>query len=331
MPSVMPNFFIVGAARSGTSSLVRYLGQHPEIYIPPWKEALFFAAESLPRCFAGPGDERLNRLIIRDPEQYARLFAAVREEKAIGESSVFYLCYPDAAERIARTITDPRIIVLLRNPVDRAYSAYMHLVRDGRETLTFAEGLDAEEERRRQNFEPIWWYKALGLYYGQVKHYLDVFGARRVHVVLYDDLCADPQRVLRDIFSFLGVREDIAVDTSIRYNVAGIPKSRWLYTILDNFIVDPSALGQRAKRLMPERLRATLANRLMNMILRRIPMEPQIRAQLRTWFAEDVAMLAELLHRDLSRWGAGPRTRMPVRDPAIEQDPQEDADGVHQG
>ena len=93
----LPNFFIVGAARSGTTSLDRYLNQHPEIYITPKKETHFFASEDLPLCI-GPGDDRLTRLLIRDEDEYAQLFAGVKGKKAIGESSAFYLCFPDTAK-----------------------------------------------------------------------------------------------------------------------------------------------------------------------------------------------------------------------------------------
>src|SRR5437764_4019648 len=227
----MPNFFIVGAARSGTTSLDRYLSQHPQIFITPRKEVHFFAADQFPRT--GPGDEGLNRRVIKDGDQYAQLFAGVAGEKAIGESSVFYLCFPGTAERIAQAVPDAKIIVLLREPVDRAYSSYMHLVRDGREHLGFEEGLSHEGERRQKGFEPMWWYKELGLYYKQVKRYLDVFGTQRVKVVLYDEFCLNTVQVVRDVFAFLGVKEDVIIDTSVRYNVAGVPKSRRLYTLLD--------------------------------------------------------------------------------------------------
>src|SRR5438067_1876114 len=147
----MPNFFIVGAARSGTTSFNRYLSQHPQVYITPRKEVHFFAAHHFPRT--GPGDEAINRRVIGEEEQYAQLFAGVAGEKAIGESSVFYLCFPGTAERIAQAVPDAKIIVLLREPVDRAYSSYMHLVRYGREHLGFEEGLSHEEERRQKGFE----------------------------------------------------------------------------------------------------------------------------------------------------------------------------------
>lgn len=304
----MPNFFIVGAARSGTTSLDRYLSQHPEIYMAPRKEVNFFTAEHFP-C-TGPGDERINREVIRNKNQYTRLFAGVTAEKAIGESSVFYLCYPGTAERIAQTVPDAGIIMVLRDPVDRAYSAYLHLLRNGREHLGFEEALCLEEERRQKGYEPMWWYKELGLYYEQVKRYLDVFGRQCVKVLLYDELFANPTQILHDAFVFLGVKKDVVIDTSLHYNPGGIPKSRILYRFLDKFIAEPGLLEKRIKSLIPVHLRAVYANKAMRMLLQSVPMDLHLHAQLKAYFAEDVRKLEDLLHRDLSHWKYQPQVTM---------------------
>ncbi len=298
----LPNFFIIGAARSGTSSLDRYLSQHPEIYIAPKKETHFFARDLFPPRFTGPGDERLNQSLIRDEDQYVQLFASVAGEKAIGESSAFYLCYPQTAERIAQAVPDAKILMILREPVTRTYSAYMFLARDERETLGFDEGLKREEERKLQGFEPMWWYKELSLYYSQVNHYLQVFGTERVKVLLYDELYPNPGQALRDVFAFLGVKEDVAIDTSVRYNVSGAPKSRSLYTPLNHFIFNPSPLEKRIKALVPSHLRRAWASRAIGVLTRPVPLDPHIDAQLKEYFAEDVRKLEDLLHRDLSCW-----------------------------
>jgi hypothetical protein len=298
----LPNFFIVGAARSGTSSLDRYLSQHPEIYLSPKKETHFFARDYLPPRFTGPGDERLNQGLIRNEDQYAQLFSGVAGEKAVGESSAFYLCFPQAAERIAQAIPDAKILMILREPVDRTYSAYMFLARDSRETLGFEEGLSQEEERKRQGFEPMWWYKELSQYSGQVKHYLEVFGRERVKVLLYDELFANPGLALRGIFAFLGVKEDVAIDTAVRYNVSGALRSRKLYTPLDHFIFHPSPLEKCIKSLVPLHLRKRWASRAIGMLTRPMPLDPRIYAQLKQDFAEEVDKLEELLHRDLRSW-----------------------------
>src|ERR1700676_2967624 len=201
--NTMPNFFIVGAARSGTTSLHHYLRQHSEIYMAPNKETHYFSVNQFPSCFQGPGDDILNREIIRDEDQYSQLFANTGGKKAIGEASAFYLCFNGTAERIAHAVPDAKIIIILREPVARAYSAYMYLVRDGRETVRFEEGLRLEEERKQKDFEPMWWYKELSLYYKQVKRYLDVFGTQQVKVLLYDELFTNPKSVLRELFIFL--------------------------------------------------------------------------------------------------------------------------------
>lgn len=298
----MPNFFLVGAARSGTTSLDRYLSQHPEIYISPRKETHFFAANYFCPGFRGPGDEKLNSLLIQDEDQYARLFTGVTKEKAIGETSAFYLSFSGTEERIAHAVPDAKIIILLREPVARAHSAYMHLIREGREHLGFAEGLSKEEERKRTGFEPIWWYKELSLYYSQVKRYLDVFGAKQVKVLLYDELNTHPEQMLRDVFAFLRVKENVPINTSVRYNVGGMPKSRRLYTILHNITDKPGVLTRHIKPLVPLHLRMAWSNKAMDMLVRPIPLDPQLYIQLKTCFTEDVGKLEDLLHRNLLCW-----------------------------
>ena len=300
--NTLPNFFIVGAARSGTTSLDLYLSQHPEIFITPNKETHFFAHEQLPSRYRGPGDESLNRLLIRDEDQYAQLFSGAGGAKAIGEASAFYLCYPRSAELIAQSVSDPKIIMVLREPVARTYSAYMFLLRDGRETLGFEEGLSHEEERKENDFEPMWWYRELSLYYSQVKHYLDVFGPQRVKVLLYEELFSNQEQVLREVFGFLGVKEDVSIDTSVRYNVSGSPKSRKLYSLLNNFIFNPNPLEQRIKALVPQRLRVVWASKLIGAVTRPVPLDPEIEAQLKAFYTEDVGKLEDLLQRDLHSW-----------------------------
>lgn len=288
----LPNFFVVGAARSGTTSLYRYLGQHPEIYMAPKKEVHYFAAEYFP--YSGPGDEWLNGRLISNEQHYAQLFESVTTEKAIGDPSAYYLCLPGTAERIAQAVPDAKIMMILREPVARAYSSYMHLARDGRETLAFAEGLIQEEERKRRGFEPLWWYKELGLYSSQVKHYLEVFGPERVKVLLYEEFCVNPEKTLRDVFVFLGVEEDVAIDTSVRYNVSGLPRSRKLYTVLHNsYTLLCNFIGKTS---------GALAHKAMSVLVRTVPMDLQVQTQLNAYFAEDVGKLEELLKRDLRCW-----------------------------
>jgi len=301
---MLPNFFVIGAARSGTTSLDQYLAQHPEIFITTRKESHYFAADQFPPC-TGPGDEGIRNLLVRDADAYAELFAGAAGKKAIGESSAFYLHLPGTAERIAQAVPDARIIMLLREPVDRTHSAYMFLARDGRETLSLEQGLEREEERKLKGFEPMWRYKALSFYYEHVRHYVEVFGEQQVKVLLYEEFYTNPAQALRDVFTFLGVKEDVPINTSVRYNLSGMPKSRKLYTPLNRFIFNPNGLEKRIKSLIPLHLRKAWASKLIGMSVERVSMDSQIQAQLRAHYAGDVQRLQDLLQRDLACWGYG--------------------------
>jgi hypothetical protein len=296
--NLLPNFFIAGAAKCGTSSLDRYLGQHPQIFIPPKKEAHYFSIPSFPKEFKGPGDDGMNLYTIRERDAYYELFTGAEGYKAIGESSVFYLYYPSTAERIHRENPEAKIIILLRNPVDRAFSAYMHLVRDERENLSFEHGLEQEDERKQRDFEPMWLYKELGLYSKQVEHYFEVFGPRQVKVILFEDFIRNTDAVVADVLEFLNVTPSFQIDTSLQLNESGKPKSRWMY----NFISKPNPLKEVIKPLVPNALRERLGIKAKSLVLEKVAMESQTRQRLHDYFAEDIARLEGLLNRDLSIW-----------------------------
>jgi hypothetical protein len=214
----MPNFFIIGAQKAGTTSLYYYLKQHPQVYMSPRKE---------PHFFKGMHSEYRKRgrslPPVTDLGDYQALFEGVTDEKAIGEASASYLYSPKAPALIKRSIPDAKLIAVLRNPADRAYSNYLYCVKMGREPLaSFAEALQAEEKRIRENWGPLWHYRQKGFYYSQVKRYFDVFGQDQVKVYLYDDLRGKPSSMLGDIFRFLDVDETFVPDLSIEHNTAGI-------------------------------------------------------------------------------------------------------------
>ena len=131
--AIWPNFFIVGVAKAGTTSLSEWLKQHPQIYIPALKEPRYFASDLV---------DPIVRNVVRTKEDYLALFVKARNHKARGEASTSYFTHwQQVPERIKRTIPDARIIILLRDPVERAYSSYLMLVRQGYETLPFSEAV----------------------------------------------------------------------------------------------------------------------------------------------------------------------------------------------
>ena len=252
----MPNFFIIGAQKAGTTSLYRYLDQHPEIYLSPVKEPRFFAREIDPhgevvvKRFGGPSRRQPPRLANLDA--YRALFRGVKGERAIGEASPTYIYAPGTAGRIKKYVPGARAIALLRNPADRAYSAYLHAVQIGSEPLTdFAQALQREEDRIRDNWGYVFHYRNRGLYHGQLERYFEALGRENVGVWLYEDLTDDPAGLVRDVSDFLGVDDTFIPDTSSKHNPAGVPVSGTARTV-----VKVIATGARiSRKMLPPRSR----------------------------------------------------------------------------
>jgi sulfotransferase family protein len=297
----LPNFLLIGAAKAGTSSVFAYLGQHPDVFISPTKEPNYFALAGQEVRFAGPGDSIINRASITRLDAYEALFKSARKGMAVGEASTLYLYMPAAAEAIQRLIPDVRLVAILRDPAERAYSSYLHMRRDGREPMTtFEDALMEEETRISNDWEHLWHYSRLGFYYSQLKRYYDRFPREQIGVWLYEDLESDPQRVLQEVFAFLGVDQTFVPDMSIRHKVAGTPRSKALHAAL----TQPNAAKALVKRLLPSRVRGHLYGTLMqkNIVSHREELQPAVRRRLQTLYRSDVESLSNLLGRDLSAW-----------------------------
>ncbi len=295
---MLPNFLVVGAAKAGTTSIYKYLEQHPDVYMSPVKEPKFLTSHALKFPHKGPGDPQVDAGIIRDLNSYKALFTDVDGQKAVGEASADNLYYYDIAiPNIKKHLKEVRIIAILRNPVGRAYSAYLHLVRDQREELSFEEALEAEDYRRRDNWEFIWFYKDVGLYYSQIKAYIDAFGRDRVKIYLFENLKADPVALVQDIYRFLGV-DDTFVPQIKRYNVSGVPKSK----LLHEFLRRPSIVKSVVKHLIPATTRKNLVLELQNRNLKKPEMRPETRKRLIEVYRDDIKRLEKLIGRDLSSW-----------------------------
>jgi Sulfotransferase family len=297
----MPNFFIIGAQKAGTTSLYYYLKQHPQIYMSPRKEPHFF--EGMHSDFYRPARATLP---VTDLADYQALFEGVTGEKAIGEASSSYLYSPKAPALIKRSIPDARLIAVLRNPADRAYSNFLHCVRTGRESIVdFAEALRAEEGRIQDNWGPLWHYKRKGFYYAQVKRYLDTFGRDQFRVWLYEDLRAEPLDALRDVLGFLEVDDTFVPDMSIEHNTSGLPRNKTLYRAAKKLAArNPTLKLATLERCLPAGPRRYIKRRI---FAQPPPFPAEIREQLLESYREDILRLQDLIGRDLSPWldGAG--------------------------
>ena len=208
--------------KSGTTALYYYLEQHPQIFMSPVKEPNFFCS----------GNESTSNLGgVADVRAYERLFAGVSNEKAYGEASHCYLYEPKAVERIKSCIPEAKLIAILRNPVDRAYSHFLHMVRNGTEPLAdFSRALQEEAAGAyRPNFQD---YVGRGLYHEQLMRYFDAFDEDQIKIYLYEDLSDAAIYTLRDIFQFLDVDAEFIPDMSLKHNVSGHPKNKTLDRLL---------------------------------------------------------------------------------------------------
>jgi hypothetical protein len=289
----MPNFLIIGAMKSGTTALYYYLEQHPQIYMSPVKEPNYFCS--------GEQENSVGNSATRIGD-YQDLFKDVSGEKAIGEASHCYLYEPEAAARIQDYIPDAKLIAVLRNPVDRAYSHFLHMVRNGSEPLTdFAQALREEETGgyQKRNLQD---YVGRGRYYDQLKRYFNTFSRDQIKVYLYEDLSNAPVDILQDAFRFLGVDDSFVPDVSLRRNVSGYPKHK----TVDKLLTKPSLIKDALKIYLPARLRWRLSKAFDDLKTRNLveppPVQPEVRRQLIGVYREEVLKVQKLIHRDLSGW-----------------------------
>ena len=304
----LPNFFIVGAPKSGTTALYEYLSQHPAIYMSPIKEPTFFApevvefgpetrraferdADALQAYLDGPMRERRNTGIVTDWAQYLTLFKHVRDETAVGEASVSYLGSLGAPRAIRQRIPDAKILMMLRDPTERLFSHYASAYGIGVTDRTFLQWVDDElaaEATRTPPFGPIW----AGRYGQHLQRVLAEFPVSQVRVDLYDDFVTAPARTVASIFTFLAVDPDWPIDLTTRHNVTLVPRWARLQRRL-------RPATRVLRRLQPEgasRIRAWT-----RVPLRQEPTANE-RARVIELYAPEIRTLEALIRRDLPAW-----------------------------
>jgi hypothetical protein len=298
----MPNFLIIGAAKAGTTALYAYLKQHPEIYMSPVKEPNFFAFEGKQPDYIGPGaaEAGTNHSIV-NLEDYQALFSGVSQEKAIGEASTMYLYIPESATRIRHYIPEAKLIAILRNPIDRAYSHFLHLRRDGREWIgDFLEACQEEEDRIKKNWSPAWHYQHVGLYYQQLERYFEICDREKFKVLLYEDWKQKPDSTIENIFRFLDVDPYFKPDMSVKHNVSYfIQKNKLVF----DFFKNENLIKSMLRPLIPSQIRKPLAAKAYRKNTGRPEaIKSSYKKELSLYFKEDILRLQELLDRDLSHW-----------------------------
>lgn len=294
---------MIGAARAGTTSFYNYLRVHPQIFMPENKEPMFYAFEGQKVEFSGPGDRfEINAKSVTSINDYLQLFSAALPNQVRGEASALYFYNFRAIQNIFRHAPNTKLFIILRNPIERAYSAYLYLVRDRRESLSFDEALERENERIDAGWEHIWHYKKMGLYGQQLAQLYSVFPREQVKIYLYDDLQKDPKSILLDAFAYLGVNTDFEPNFKIKHNQGGIPNKG----VVAHLFTRPSRIKAIVKPWLPESLRTYYLEQKHKRLSRPV-MSSNARNVLVEHYQDDIETLERLLDRDLGSWKEGSR------------------------
>jgi hypothetical protein len=289
--TVWPNFFIVGAAKAGTSSLYAYLRQHPQVYMSAVKEPHYFSQIE-------PSDGQHYRMrTMTDRESYLKLFRKTNGALAVGEASPSYLWDERAPHRIRERVPEARIIILLRDPIERAHSHYLMNVRENTQPLPFYEALREDQSKPNKSWTTANLYIELGQYASQVERYLGLFGPERVLVLMFEDLKRDPATLVRRSARFLGVDDEPVADMELGigpYNAYALPRGglvRGLYR--------SHWIRNLARYTVPQWLRWKLRDQVLMRPAEKPAMDARALEALRGVYASDVEKLEGLLGRPL--------------------------------
>ncbi len=290
----LPTFLIIGVEKSGTTSINTYLRQHPQVYMSPVKEPNFLERnwEDIDPATLPPKKNRIDTF-----EKYCQLFESAADELAIGEVSPNYLFHHhESIERIQRYVPDAKLIVILRNPVERAHSDYlMHL----RDVIGKPSSL-SEQITAKRSFTML-----KGFYYEPLKHFFDVFGSDRLQVLLYDDLCQNSLETMQTLFSFIGVDETFCPDMSKSAQVSAVPKSQTVNALLRKHNPLRNFAASILRRLLPVEVRQQIRTSLIRLNSDgkdSAPLSPDDRQRLIELYRNDILHLQDLIQRDLSGW-----------------------------
>lgn len=303
--SLFPDFLIIGAGKSGTTSIDNYLKQHPEIFISPKKEPNFFAYELTDIASLGkfPDEIKHYQDSITTLEEYKKLFVGANPGQIKGETSNTYLYGKDAPYRIKYHIPNVKLIAILRQPAERLYSRYLHLYRENElPTPHFSDCRDKNT---------IWWERNdlinEGFYYKHISRYFELFPKENIKVFLYEDIKNDLKGMLKDIFTFIDVDNTFECDLSVRYNESGIIKNKAVNKLIggNGYILSLiKKIAPHSYESIKDNLTAQkLLNKLRSKNLDKPKIDPEIKHFLTNEvYKEDILQLQALINKDLSSW-----------------------------
>ena len=293
-----PNFIISGFPKCGSTSLHYYVDAHPEIFMPKQKELHYFTQSDISKLNKGPGDLEAKKSQVKSLESYFKMFEGAANKKIIGETSPSYINYPNSLKKINKQLDNPKIIILLRDPIKRAYSNYLHLLREHRETESFSKSLDLENFRKSHQYSDFWLYTFNSFYYDKIIEAKKLFSD--VLILTQEELNLDTKKTLIKVYKFLGVDSEFTPKNSEqRYNKGGLYKKN----IITNFIFKQGKIKIILKKIVPiSPWMKSIKNRLIsNYHYKPSPIDEETENMLVKLFKKDVNSLAKI-GVDTSMW-----------------------------
>jgi len=287
---MLPNFIIVGAPKAGTTSLYHYLSEHPEVFMSEPKEVNYFSKIEIEQQGLYYQDFKA-----KDLKSYEAIFNSVSNEIAIGEGSVSYLFYPETPKKIKATIPDVKIIILLRDPIERAHSHYLMDFRMGLVNLSFEEIVYKTSDHKKIDLF-YQQYIELGLYYKQIKRYIDTFGNAQIKIFLQEDLKNNTEKVIFDLYSFLDIDNSIIIDTNQQHNAFSMPKNKVIHQLYSSYII-----RSLIKTIFTEKIKEKIKNIFFER-KKKPKLNYKTKEYLQKIYFEDIKKLESLINQDLSQW-----------------------------
>ncbi len=282
-----PNFFIVGAPKAGTSSLYTYLDSIPGIFMSMPKEPNYFSVKTI--------SENSHTVMkpIRDKSKYLDLFKKVKDEKIIGEASPSYLSDPEAPKLIHEIAPEAKIIISLRDPVERTFSYYLMFIRGG-----FMKDSFHDEVQKALKLVRIYNKRSLrletGLYAEDIQRYHDIFGPEQVKIIIFEEFINDVKKTMKDILSFLDIDYELNEFDVEAYNKFGVPRSP-----ISQFILRRGNVRRLAARFMSPSKRRILKEKILLKNEPKPEMPDEDKEILRNFYREDVYKTEKILKRKL--------------------------------
>lgn len=298
---MLPTFLIVGAGRSGTTTLAHYCAAHPDIFMCHIKEPNYFTFGAGGYAARGPGGQRRARSAIKSDSAYHKLFASAKNEAARGEASVSYFWRPEACQAIHGSLPGVQIVIILRHPVDRAFSSYCKLRRDGIETAESFEAAWRDQPRRMAEDWYFGQYKRVGQYADHLSRYFARFSRRQIAVFLFSDLQNDPAGLCAALYDHIGVDAGFRPELTTRRNASGeienpVLRAVWYRT---------AGLRDRLSPFVPLALRGRLFKAVASQRIKsgsKEELSEPVRCAITAEFRDDILRTQDLIDRDLSDW-----------------------------